>query len=170
MCTYSVWEESEVKRKLAAKYSQMIARCQHNEEMLSRCPKMSTLWKHYEPKLPQERHKMASWCLFAAEPAREPESKSEQFARVFEGWGPSCTIKTNSFMSCVYMRRRRSQGDGQESERVEKAPFIICCKKWAPGTRFEMHFLMRAKNNHFILCFYYFEKIHFFRKIRLKKK
>ena len=38
-----------------------------------------------EPKLAQERPKMASRGLFAAEPAREPESKSEDFAKVLEG-------------------------------------------------------------------------------------
>ena len=31
-------------------------------------------------------------------------------------------------------------------------------------------FFQEAKKVHFIVCFYYFSKIHFFRKIKLKKK
>ena len=80
-------------------------------------------------------------------------------------WG-----KTICFMSCVGMRPRRSDRDDQKSERAEKAPFIIRGNKHPPGTHFEWYFLKRPKNSHFILCFYYFYKILFFRKMKYKKK
>ena len=154
------YETSLVKKRLILNRStKMPPRCQD----APRC--------HQDgPKTTEDGPKMAPRGIFAAEPAREAESKSEHFARVLEGWGPSCTVKTICFMSWQYMRPRRSQGDDEESERAEKAPLIICGKKYPPGTLFERHFLKRPKNSHFILWFYCFQKTNLFRKMKSEKK
>ena len=112
--------------------------------------------------MPQARPKMASRGLYAAEPAKEPESKSVHFPRVLEGWGPSCMEKTICFMSSVYRRPRRSPRDGQKSKRAEKASFILCGKKYPPRTLFESYFSRGAKTFKNWCVFNIFKKSAFF--------
>ena len=74
----------------------------------------------------EERPKMASRGLFAAEPAREPESKSEHFARVLEGSGPFCAVKTICFIATVRKSLRERLRRPKDTKGAERGPSIIC--------------------------------------------
>ena len=114
------------------------------------------------PNVAQDTTRIAPRELCAAEPAKEPESKSEHFAWVLEGWEPFCMEKTICFMSCVYTSPRRSQRAGQESKRAEKATFIMCGKKYPPRTLFSSYFLRSAKTFKNWCVFNIFKKSAFF--------
>ena len=78
------------------------------------------------PKTAQDGPKMAPRGLSAAEPAREPESKSEHFDRVLEGSGPSCAVKTTCFIASVRKSLRERLRRPKDTKGAERGPSIIC--------------------------------------------
>ena len=68
------------------------------------------------PKTTEDGPKMAPRGLAAAEPAKEAETKSEHFARVLEGSGPSCAVETICFIASVWKSLRKPKQRPQDTK------------------------------------------------------